>query len=346
MLRLLLALAVIFMSGGAGANAQPPASYFAPDPAQAIQSGGARMIPIKTPYGEYRVWTKKIGTNPRIKVLLLHGGPGGTHEYFEAVDSFFPGQAIEYYYYDQLGSHYSDQPDDDRLWTIPRFVEEVEQVRIALGLDASNFYLMGNSWGGILAMEYALKYQNNLKGLLICNMMASAPAYGRYAQDVLAKGIDPKALAEIRALEAAGRTNEPRFEELVFANYYVDHVLRRPLDQWPEPVTRSFAHLNKKIYVMMQGPSEFGISGTLEKWDRTQDLHRITVPTLVTVARFDTMDPAHMRWMAKEIPNARALDLPEGSHLAIYDDQQRFFAGVLGFIADVDQGRFPAPKKQ
>lgn len=341
MLRAMIGAVVLMLFGGCPANAQPPASYFSPNPAQAIQAGGARMIPITTPYGTYRVWTKKVGNNPRIKVLLLHGGPGGTHEYFEAVDSFFPGQAIEYYYYDQLGSHYSDQPDDDRLWTIPRFVDEVEQVRLALGLDRSNFFLMGNSWGGILAMEYALKYQQNLKGLLICNMMASAPAYGRYAQDVLAKGVDPKALAEIRALEAAGRANEPRFEELVFANYYVDHVLRRPLDQWPEPVIRSFAHLNKKIYVQMQGPSEFGISGTLEKWDRTKDIHRITVPTLVTVARFDTMDPEHMRWMAKEIPNARALELPMGSHLALYDDQQRFFAGVLGFLADVDQGKFP-----
>lgn len=327
------------------AKAQPPASYFSPNATQDIQTGGVRMIPIKTPHGDYRVWTKKTGNNPRIKVLLLHGGPGGTHEYFEAMDSFFPGQAIEYYYYDQLGSYYSDQPNDPRLWTIPRFVDEVEQVRIALGLDRSNFYLMGNSWGGILAMEYALKYQQNLKGLLICNMMASAPAYGEYAQNVLAKGIDPQALAEIRALEAAGRTQEPRFEELVFAHYYVDHVLRRPLDQWPEPVTRSFAHLNKSIYVMMQGPSEFGISGTLETWDRTQDLHRITVPTLVTVARFDTMDPSHMRWMAKEIPNARALELPEGSHLALYDDQQRFFRGVLAFLADVDQGRFPPQKR-
>lgn len=346
MLQALLGAVALILLVACTPNAQPPTSYFSPDPAQDIQSGGARMIPITTPHGEYRVWTKRVGTNPSIKVLLLHGGPGGTHEYFEAMDSFFPGQGIEYYYYDQLGSHYSDQPDDPRLWTIPRFVDEVEQVRIALGLDSSNFYLMGNSWGGILAMEYALKHQQNLKGLLICNMMASAPAYGKYAQDVLAKGIDPQALAEIRALEAAGRTNEPRFEELVFANYYVDHVLRRPLDQWPEPVTRSFAHLNKKIYVMMQGPSEFGISGTLEKWDRTQDLHRIKVPTLVTVAHFDTMDPKHMRWMAKEIPNARALELPTGSHLALYDDQQRFFGGVLRFLTDVDRGQFPAPSKE
>ena len=139
-------------------------------------TGGIKMIPISTPVGEFKVWTKRVGNNPKIKVLLLHGGPGGTHEFFESFDGFFPQESIEYIYYDQLGSYYSDQPNDKRLWTIDRFVEEVEQVRKALKLDNTNFYLMGQSWGGILAMEYALKYQKNLKGLIIANMMASAPA--------------------------------------------------------------------------------------------------------------------------------------------------------------------------
>ena len=142
-----------------------------------VLSGGIRMIPIETPHGEFKVWTKRIGNNPRIKLLLLHGGPAATHEYFEAFDSYLPGAGIEYYYYDQLGSYYSDQPENDALWTIPRFVEEVEQVRQALGLNRENFYLLGSSWGGILAMEYALKYQEHIKGLVISNMMASAPAY-------------------------------------------------------------------------------------------------------------------------------------------------------------------------
>lgn len=117
------------------------------------------MIPINTSKGVFNVWTKKVGDNPRIKVLLLHGGPGATHEYFECFDSFLPKEGIEYYYYDQLGSAYSDNPNESSLWEIDRFVEEVEAVRIALELDASNFYLLGHSWGGILATEYALKYQ-------------------------------------------------------------------------------------------------------------------------------------------------------------------------------------------
>src|ERR1051326_1772408 len=138
-----------------------------------VLTGGVKLIPIDTPNGRFRVWTKRIGNNPSIKVLLLHGGPGATHEYLEAFDSYFPLAGFEYYYYDQLGSAYSDQPDDPELWETTRFVDEVEQVRQALGLGPENFYLYGQSWGGILAMEYALRYQQHLAGLIISNMIGS-----------------------------------------------------------------------------------------------------------------------------------------------------------------------------
>jgi proline iminopeptidase len=305
-----------------------------------VLSGGVKLIPIETPHGVFNIWTKRIGNNPGIKLLLLHGGPAATHEYFEVFDSFLPAAGIEYYYYDQLGSYYSDQPHNDALWTVPRFVEEVEQVRKALGLHRNNFYLLGSSWGGLLAMEYALKYQHNLKGLIISNMMASAPAYDEYADEVLARRLDPEALSEIRALEAAGEFTNPRYEELLMAEHYTRHVLRMPLAEWPDPVLRTFKHLNRHVYVLMQGPSEFGIGGTLAEWDRTADLHRIATPALVTVARWDTMDPAHMRWMVDELPNGRALELPDGSHLSMYDDQVRYFAGLIKFLRDVDAGQF------
>jgi proline iminopeptidase len=142
-----------------------------------VLSGGVKMIPVDTSKGTFRVWTKRVGNNPTAKMLLLHGGPGITHEYLEAFDSYFPAAQIEYYYYDQLGSAYSDQPNAPELWELPRFVEEVEQVRQVLGLDRNNFYLFGHSWGGLLAIEYALKYQQNLKALIVSNMMSSAPAY-------------------------------------------------------------------------------------------------------------------------------------------------------------------------
>src|SRR5215212_8294703 len=129
----------------AGHNTPQVAGYF--DYADSgVQAGGVKMIPITTPAGKFRVWTKRFGNNPRIKVLLLHGGPAFTHEYFECFESFFPKEGIEFYEYDQLGSFYSDQPKDSSLWTIERFVEEVEQVRQAIGADPTNFYVLGNSW--------------------------------------------------------------------------------------------------------------------------------------------------------------------------------------------------------
>src|ERR1700753_2083228 len=163
--------------------------YFAPVDS-GVQVAGVKMVTIQTPAGTFKVWTKTIGNNPRIKVLLLHGGPAFTHEYMECFESFFPQQGFEMIEYDQLGSYYSDQPTDSSLWTTERFVEEVEQVRKAIGADENNFYVLGNSWGGILAMEYALKYQQHLKGLIVCNMMADAKEYEQYNKNVLRKQMD------------------------------------------------------------------------------------------------------------------------------------------------------------
>lgn len=305
-------------------------------------TGGIKMIPIATPVGNFKVWTKRVGNNPSIKVLLLHSGPGGTHEFFESFDGYFPNESIEYIYYDQLGSYYSDQPNDNRLWTNERFVEEVEQVRKALKLDNSNFYLLGQSWGGILAMEYALKYQKNLKGLIISNMMASAPAYNKYAEEVLGPKLDTSVFAQIKAFEKNKEYTNPKYMELLMNHYYTEHILRKPVNQWPESINRAFKHLNPAVYVYMQGPSEFGITGdaTLKNWDVTQRLKTISVPTLAIGAQHDTMDPKHMEWIANEVQNGRYLHCPDGSHLSQYDDQKHYFPGVIQFLKDVDNGTF------
>jgi proline iminopeptidase len=315
-----------------------PSSYFDSAGRDDVLTGGVKLIPITTPSGNFKVWTKRVGNNPRIRVLLLHGGPGATHEYFEAFDSYFPKAGIEYYYYDQLGSAFSDQPKDPALWDLPRFVEEVEQVRQALRLDGGNFYLLGHSWGGILAIEYALKYQRNLKGIVVSNMMASIPAYVEYAQRALMPAMDPKVLAEILAIEKAKDYDNPRYMELLLPNYYALHILRAPPDQWPDPVNRAFARLNKDVYIPMQGPSEMSASGKLGKWDRTADLGKVTVPTLTIGARHDTMDPEHMEKMAALFAKGRHLYCANGSHMAMYDDQKTYFDGVIRFIKDVDAG--------
>ena len=297
-------------------------------------SGGVKMIEIETPSGKFNVWTKRVGNNPTKKVLLLHGGPGANHEYFQAIDSYFPKESIEYYYYDQLGSSFSDKPKDQSLWTIERFVDEVEQVRLALGLDENNFIILGHSWGGILGLEYALKHQNRMKALIISNMVPSIPDYIKYANDVLAPKLDPSVLKKIREYENAGDYTNTEYLGLIEEHYYPKHVLRMPLEEWPNPVTRSLAGLNYEIYLKMQGPSEFGVVGDalLKDWDRKNDLKILKIPVLTIGGQYDTMDPKQMEWMSTEVQNGTYLHCPNGSHWSMYDDQETYFNGVTGYI--------------
>lgn len=304
---------------------------------EGVQTAGVKLIPIQTPVGKFNVWTKRFGNNPRIKVLLLHGGPAMTHEYMEAFESFFPQQGFEFYEYDQLGSYYSDQPTDSSLWTIDRFVDEVDQVRKAIGADASNFFVLGNSWGGILAMEYALKYQANLKGMIVCNMMASIKQYAAYG-DELKKTMRKSAVDSLLAYESLKQFDDPNYQQLLTTEYYNKHICR--LQPWPDGVNRAFKHVNYPVYLMMQGPSEFSVGGRLSNWDRMDDLKNITIPTLMVGAKYDTMDPEAMKKQAELVKNGRYLYCPNGSHLALWDDQEVFMNGVIKFIKDVDAGKF------
>jgi proline iminopeptidase len=308
-----------------------------------VRVAGIKMIPIKTPVGEFKVWTKRFGNNPKIKILLLHGGPAASHEYMECFESFFPQEGFEFYEYDQLGASYSDQPTDSSLWTIDRYVDEVEQVRKAIGADSSNFYVLGNSWGGMLAMEYALKYQQNMKAVIVADMVASIPDYNKYAYSVLAKQMDPKVFAEIMDIEKRKDFDNPRYEELLTPNFYQQHICR--LNPWPDPVVRCFMHLNstkvsKQIYVMMQGPSEFGASGRLANWDVKDRLKEIKIPTLMVGAKYDTMDPKAMEEQSKMVQHGRYLYCPNGSHMCMWDDQKVFMSGVISFINDVNGNSF------
>jgi proline iminopeptidase len=299
-----------------------------------VEAGGVKMIPITTPSGTFNVWIKRFGVNPRIRVLLLHGGPGGTHEYFECMESFLPREGIEFIYYDQLGSGNSDHPADSSLWTTGRFVEEVEQLREALKLNRNDFFLLGHSWGGILAIEYALKYPDHLKGLIISNMMASCPAYDKYAKDVLSGQMDPAVLATLQGIEKKQDFQNPLYMELLMPNFYEQHILRMPHERWPEPVLRFFRHINQDVYTIMQGPSEFGISGRLSGWDRSRDLEKIKVPTLVIGARYDTMDPEYMKWMSAQFPKGKYLYCENGSHMCMYDDQETYMEGLIHFLKE------------
>ena len=292
-----------------------------------IRVAGIRMIPVMG--GKYKVWTKKMGSGP-LKVLLLHGGPGFTHQYLEAMESFLPEAGIEMYYYDQLGCGNSDIPDDVSLWNTPRFVEEVEDVRKALGLE--DFVLYGQSWGGMLSIEYALKYQHNLRGLVISNMTAGIKAYLRRTAEIAAM-LPEATRVKLEELEAAEDYDNPEYERIMMEELYPMAICR--CKPWPEPVMRAFRDANLKVYNTMQGKSEFVVTGYFKDWERWDDLHKITVRALTIGAEHDTMDPNDLRRMAELMPNARAGICPNGSHLAMWDDQAVYFEHLLGFLREL-----------
>jgi len=310
--------------------------YFAPrvDPSEVA---GVRRIPVRTPKGSFTVWTKRFGHNPRKKLLLLHGGPGGGHELFESLEPWLAAEGVEFIYYDQLGSAFSDQPADDDLWTLERFVNEVEQVRLALGLGRDDFYLLGCSWGGMLAIEYALAHGQHLKGLVIANSTSSVPDFNRFANDVIARRMDPAVIAEVRSLEAAGAHDTPRYMELLVPHYWAVYACRLPV--WPDGLNRAFARWNRHVRKVMLGPCQFTLSGRLARWDRSGDLPRIDVPTLFMGATWDTMNPAHMRWMSTQVKHGSYHHCEAGSHGAIWDDTATFAKGLLAFLDAVDQGK-------
>ena len=324
--------ATLLTAAAAGSLAACASAPKAPKKPAEVRTGGAQTSPIDG--GKYKVWVKKVGTGP-VQVLTLHGGPGATHEYFECFESFLPQAGVTFWYYDQLGSGFSDQPDDTSLWTVDRFREEVEQVRAALGLE--NFILFGQSWGGMLGIEYALKYQKHLKGLVISNMTASIASYVTYINE-LRRQLPPETIAILERYEAKGDFHAPEYEKAMFETVYAKHLCR--LNPWPEPVERTFKHLNQKVYETMQGPNEFVVNGTLKDWDRWKDLASIRVPTLLIAGRHDTMNPADIKKMGGLVKGSHVEICENGSHLAMWDDQERYFKVLLKFFSDVEKGAF------
>ncbi|MBY0121129.1 proline iminopeptidase-family hydrolase [Bacillus sp. S/N-304-OC-R1] len=292
--------------------------------------GQTQIVPIS---GGFHVWTRKVGDSP-IKILLLHGGPGSTHEYLLSFQDYLPQEGIEIYFYDQLGSYHSDQPNDPSLWNVERFREEVEEVRKHLDLD--QFYLFGSSWGGFLGIEYALKYQKNLKGLIISNMTASIPSYVKSINHLRNK-LPAEIINKLAVYEEQGNYKHPEYEKLLEEHLYKKHICR--LDPWPDPVVRGLSNINEQIYNTMQGPNEFLVTGTFKDWDRWDNLQEITVPTLLLGGKYDTMAVEDKEEMGRRIPNSRVCICEKGSHLSMWDDADAYFDYIKQFIKDVEDNK-------
>jgi proline iminopeptidase len=292
---------------------------------------GVRRIRLRE---GHEVWTRRLGSGPT-KMLLLHGGPGIPHDYLECFADFLPKAGIEIYFYDQLGVGLSDHPDDLKLWTIERYLEEVEQVRAALGLE--HFVLYGHSWGGLLTIEYALsRHAKHLKAAVISNMTASMEDYTSYTQS-LKNSLPPAVRKQLADLEAAGQGSGDRYNEIVFNELYPRHVSR--VWPFPEPAQRAFNNANFKIYNYMQGANEFEVTGNLRGWDRWKDLRRIDVPTLWMGARHDEMNPKSIAREASLVPNSQLFISKSGSHLTMWDDQKNYFEALLRFLYALPSAR-------
>jgi proline iminopeptidase len=300
-------------------------------PAIRVHQAGIRMIPVVG--GKYRVWTRRVG-NGDTKILVLHGGPGATHEYLECMGNFVPGAGYELYYYDQLGCGNSDHPDDDSLWIVDRYRAEVEEVRSGLGL--TDFVLYGHSWGGMLVQEYAITYPHHLKAAVISNMTASMKSYVAYI-NVLRKALPASVQAGMHKYEAQKKYDAPEYQELLMQQVYRRHLCR--LNPYPEPIMTSLAHMNQHIYNLMQGPGEFTVTGNFKEWNRWPDLHKISVPTLLIGSRYGTMSVDDIEKMGRLIPHSRVAICKDGSHFSLYDDQQAYFNYLLAFLKDVNAGK-------
>ena len=313
-------------SGASAATASAASGAVHPVPsgrADGVRTGGSRSIELDS---GHHVWVKQVGYGP-IPVLTLHGGPGFPHFYFECFEDFLPRDRLSYFYYDQLGCGFSDHPDDPALWTVDRYRSEVEQVRSALGLERMVLY--GQSWGGMLAIEYALAYPQHVERLVVSDMTASIPSYVAYITS-LRDALPADTRAALLRYESQGDYEAPAYQELLMTNLYAKHICR--LDPWPEPLERAFSALNAQVYNTMQGPSEFTVTGNFKNWDRWNDLHRIDAPTLLIVGRYDTMSVVDIQRMGKLIPHARVAICENGSHLCMYDDQQAYFDALVPFL--------------
>lgn len=279
----------------------------------------------------YQVYTRTVGKG--IPILLLHGGPGANHICFEIFEKYIDLNRFSLVYYDQLGSTNSDKIDDESLLSLPRYVDEVEQVRAALNLE--QFILLGHSWGGMLCIEYALKYEQegHLLGLVISNMVDSGTDYQAYLNKVRREILTEEELAYAERIETEGKEeNDVRYRELIDGKLTGACLCR--LD--PPPAFLKLPDVpNKIVYHHFQGDNEFVLTGEMKDWNRSADIADIRTPALAIGARYDSMDPKRIEHIGRELPNGEAYICPNGSHLCFWDDSEHYFDALNRFIENL-----------
>jgi proline-specific peptidase len=280
----------------------------------------------------HRTWYQVVGDLPapdgKLPLLTLHGGPGFPHDYLEDLAGLADtGRPVVFY--DQLGCGKSDHPDDAALWVMDTFVDEIGAVRDALGLD--RVHLLGHSWGGWLALEYALGLPSGLASLVLTSTCASLPAFAAETRR-LKRSLPVEVQQVIDEHEAAGTTEDEAYLEATMA-YYARWVCR--LDPWPEHVMRSFDNMSADVYGTMQGP-EWNVTGNLKDWDVTDRLGELDLPVLVTSGRYDEMTETLVKPLVDGIRGAEWVVFEDSAHLAMVEEPDRYREVLAGFLASVE----------
>jgi L-proline amide hydrolase len=282
----------------------------------------------------FKVWYRIVGNQEepgKLPLLCLHGGPGAPHDYLEPLEAM-AASGRRVIFYDQLGCGNSDQPHNPSMWTVDLFVEEVGVVRQALALD--RVHILGQSWGGMLAMEYSLTQPAGLASLVIADSPASIPQWVSEANRLRAE-LPPEVQKTLLQHEAAGTVDSPEYQEAVSV-FYRRHLCR--LETWPECVNRAFAKLeqNPEVYHTMNGPSEFHVIGTLKEWDILSRLGEIQAPTLVIGGRYDEATPAITETVHGGIPGSEWVIFENSSHMPHVEETERYLQVVGRFLERVE----------
>lgn len=284
---------------------------------------------IPVPGGNVHYWIYGDGGTP---LLCLHGGPGMSHDYLDALVDLADRRMVVFY--DQLGCGLSDRPGDTSLWTIERSVAEVAAVCDAL--DLRRFHLFGNSWGGWLALQYVLDRRPPVAGLIVSSSPPSVPRAVREMNE-LRRELPADVQRTISHHEARQFFDCPEYTAAIMV-FYKRHLCR--LEQWPEGVERALGPgFGAGPYLTMWGPSEFGpVTGNLNGWDITERLAEVQVPTLVTVGRYDEMWPEHVAVLAAGIPRGEFVTFEDSSHMAFVEEREAYIETVNDFLNRVESG--------
>jgi len=286
------------------------------------------------PFRGYRTWYRIVGNGEepgKLPLLVLHGGPGASHDYLEPLEAMAnTGRRV--IFYDQLGGGNSDHPHNPSMWTVELFVEELGAVRKALALD--HLHILGQSWGGMLGMEYALTQPSGLASLTIADSPASMIQWVSEANRLRAQ-LPPEVQQTLLHHEQNGTTDSREYQDAMLV-YYRRHVCR--LDSWPDCVTRTFEKLAQypEVYNTMNGPSEFHVIGTLKTWDITNRLHEIKVPTLLLSGRYDEATPIIVEPIQRSIPGSEWIIFENSSHMPHVEETELYLQVLDRFLMHVE----------